>query len=253
VIDPATWRQRCTVAYLDEPPYFMPVDGADPTGCDAELAGMVLGALGVHRVDFVLTTFGELIDGVTSRRWHVNAPMFITAERARRVRFSVPVWAATDSFIVRSNDVRDFTSYEAIAGDDSIRVAAVAGQVQVETARRAGVPNDRIVEFADQDAAASAVLAGNADASVSTAPGNVAYIARLGDPRLVSVADSRAGERDGLPLGAFSFYWASRELAHAFDRELRHILGTAGHLEMMARYGFDEAALRPALLAATAR
>jgi polar amino acid transport system substrate-binding protein len=144
------------------------------------LAGLVLGALGVRRVDFVLTTFGELIDGVASRRWHINAPMFITAERARRVRFSVPVWAATDSFIIRSNDVRDFTSYEAIAGDDSIRVAAVAGQVQVETARRAGVPNDRIVEFADQDAAASAVLAGDADASVSTAPGNVAYIARLG-------------------------------------------------------------------------
>ena len=120
MIDPATWRQRCLVAYLDEPPYFMPVDGAGPTGCDIELTGMVLGALGVRRVDFVLTTFGELIDGVRSRRWHINAPMFITAERSQRVRFSVPVWAATDSFIVRLNDVRDFTSYEAIAADDSI-------------------------------------------------------------------------------------------------------------------------------------
>jgi len=253
VIDPATWRQRCTVAYLDEPPYFMPVDGADPIGCDIELTGMVLGALGVRHVDFMLTTFGELIDGVTARRWHINAPMFITAERARRVRFSVPVWAATDSFIVRLNDVRDFTSYEAIADDDSIRLAAVTGQIQVETALRAGVPNDRIVEFADQDAAASAVLAGDADASVSTAPGNVAYIARLGDPRLVSVADSRAGERSGLPLGAFSFSSRSRELADAFDGRLRRILGSAGHLEMMARYGFDEGALRPAIHSAADR
>jgi polar amino acid transport system substrate-binding protein len=253
VIDPATWRQRCTVAYLDEPPYFMPVDGADPTGCDIELAGLVLGALGVRRVEFVLTTFGELIDGVMSRRWHINAPMFITAERARRVRFSVPVWAATDGFIVRSNDVRDFTSYEAIAGDDSIRLAAVTGQVQVATALRAGVSADRIVQFADQSAAASAVLVGDADASVSTAPGNLAYMARLGDPRLVSVADSRTGERGGLPLGAFSFHTASRGLAHAFDGQLRRILGTGLHLEMMARYGFDEPALRPALLAAADR
>ena len=210
MIDPATWRQRCTVAYLDEPPYFMPVDGADPTGCDIELAGMVLGALGVHRVDFVLTTFGELIDGVTSRRWHVNAPMFITAERARRAIQRAGLGGDRQLHRPIETMSATSTSYEAIAGDDSIRVAAVAGQVQVETARRAGVPNDRIVEFADQDAAASAVLAGNADASVSTAPGNVAYIARLGDPRLVSVADSRAGERDGLPLGAFSFYRASR-------------------------------------------
>ena len=231
----------------------MPRDGAEPTGCDIELAEMVLGALGVRRVEFVLTTFGELIDGVMSRRWHINAPMFITAKRSRSVRFSLPVWAATDSFIVRSNDDRDFTSYEAIAGDGSIRLAAVAGQVQVETALRAGVPMDRIVEFADQGAAASAVLVGDADASVSTAPGTVAFITRLGDARLVSVADSRAGERGGLPLGAFSFHRASRELADAFDGQLRRILGTAPHLEMMARYGFDEAGLRPALHAATDR
>ena len=177
--------------------------------------------------------------------------MFITAERAR-VRFSVPVWAATDGFIVRSSDVRDFTSYEAIAGDDSIRVAAVAGQVQVETARRAGVPNDRIVEFADQDAAASAVLAGNADASVSTAP---ATSPTSGGWGIRGWYQWRTAARAGAMAcrSVRSRSTGRRELAHAFDRQLRHILGTAGHLEMMARYGFDEAALRPALLAATAR
>jgi len=253
VIDPVAWRERCTVAHLDEPPYFVPVEGADPTGCDIELTRMVLSELGVARVDFVLTTFGELIEGVRSRRWHINTPMFITAERSRLVRFSAPVWAATDSFLVRSDDVRDFTSYEAIADDDTIRLAAVTGQIQFATALRAGVPKERIVEFPDQDAAAIAVLVGHVDASVSTAPGNVAYLARLGTPRLEAVADSRAAERGGLPVGAFSFHRASHSLADAFDSQLRRILGTNRHLEMMARYGFDPAALRPVLDAAADR
>ena len=140
--DPESWRKRCVVAYLDEPPYFVPVPGSAPTGCDIELTEMVLGALGVDDIDYVLTSFGELIDGVRSRRWHLNAPMFITSERAQLVQYSRPVWAATDSFIVRTDDDRDFTSYEAIAEDDSIRLAAVTGQIQLATALEVGTPPD---------------------------------------------------------------------------------------------------------------
>lgn len=235
------------VAYLDEPPYFMPVPGSTPTGCDIELTTTVLGALGVSEIEYTLTTFGELIDGVRTRRWHLNTPMFITPERAKLVRYSRPVWAAIDSFIVRSDDDRGFASYEAIAADDSIRLAAVTGQIQLATALRVGTPTDRIVEFHDQDTAARAVLDGEVDASVSTAPGNAAYVARLGDPRLRSVPDERASERGGLALGAFSFSLDSHGLADAFDQQLGETLGTDEHLSMMRSYGFDETALRPVL------
>jgi polar amino acid transport system substrate-binding protein len=247
MVDPAEWRQHCVVAYLDEPPYFVPVSGSDPTGCDIELATMVLGALGVAEIEFVLTTFAELIDGLRSHRWHVNVPMFITEQRSHLVKFSRPVWAAIDSFIVRLGDDRDFSSYEVIALDDSVRIAAVTGQVQIDTAVGAGVPQHRLIRFADQLAAAEAVLRGEADAAVSTAPGNAALVARLGNPTLRCVVDSMSDQRDGAATGAFSFNHESHELADAFDAQLRLTLGTAGHLEMMARYGFHESALRPVI------
>ncbi len=246
MVDPQNWRDLCVVAYLDEPPYFMPVPGSTPTGCDIELTSMILSALGVARVDYELVTFGELIDGVRTRRWHLNTPMFITAERATQIRYSRPVWAAVDSFIVRAVDDRDFTSYEAIAADDTIRLAAVTGQIQLATAVAVGTRPERIIEFGDQDSAAQAVLDGSVDASVSTAPGNAAYLERLDDSRLRSVPDGRAEERGGLAFGAFSFSHESYGLADAFDEQLRVTLGTDEHLSMMRSYGFDEASLQSA-------
>ena len=127
----------------------------------------------------------------------------------------------------------------------------MTGQIQLDTALAVGVPRHRIVEFSDQAAAALAVLSGEVDASVSTAPGNPAYVARLHNAPLTSVVDSRANERGGLPLGAFSFDHESHELADAFDVQLRRTLGTTEHLAMMARYGFAEPSLRPVIDIAT--
>ncbi|MEM8906177.1 MAG: transporter substrate-binding domain-containing protein [Actinomycetota bacterium] len=253
MVDPASWRDLTVVAHLDEPPFFAPVAGSTPTGCDIELTEMVLGSLGVARIEFVLTSFGELIDGVRAHRWHLNTPMFVTAARAELIRFSRPVWAAVDGFIVRADDERDLASYEAIAADDSVRLAAVSGQVQLATALDIGTPSDRIVEFTDQDAAAQAVLDGVVDASVSTAPGNAAHVARLGDARLRAVPDDRAAERGGQAVGAFSFDHGSQELADAFDRHLGRVLGTDQHVAMMRSYGFDDAALATVLAGPAAR
>ena len=226
------------VAYLDEPPFFAPSVIGGPTGCDVELAEHVLAGLGVDDIEWVLVNFDELIPGVRAGRWHLNTPMFITDERAELVRFTVPVWAVTDGFIVRREDRRDLSSYEAIAADDSIVLGVVNGQVQRDTALSVGVPARRIVEYVDQDAAADAVRDGTVDASASTAPGSFAFVEHAADASLVAVADQRAAARGTVPLGAFSAHPDSTDLVSAIDRELRRHLGSDRHLAMMARYGF---------------
>jgi polar amino acid transport system substrate-binding protein len=214
-----------------------------PTGCDVELAEIVLAGLGVDDVEWVLVTFEELIPGVRSGRWHLNSPMFITEERAALVRFTVPVWAVTDGFIVRPEDRRDLSSYEAIAADASIILGVVNGQVQHDTALSIGIPEGRIVAFVDQDAAARAVRDGTVDASASTAPGSFAYVERAADASLVAVADRGAAARDPVPVGAFSTHPDSDDLGAAIDDQLRRYLGSDPHLAMMARYGFTAESL----------
>ena len=190
------------VVYLDEPPFFAPSATGRPTGCDVELAEHVLAGLGVDDVEWVLVTFDELIPGVRAGRWHLNSPMFITDERAALVRFSVPVWAVTDGFVVRREDRRDLSSYEAIAADASITLGVVNGQVQRDNALSIGVPASRIVGFVDQDAAARAVRDGMVDASASTAPGSFAFVDRAADASLIAVADrARRSARPGAGWG----------------------------------------------------
>jgi polar amino acid transport system substrate-binding protein len=241
------WRRRTVVAYLDEPPFFAPSLTGRPTGCDVELAEFVLAGLGVDDVEWVLVTFDELIPGVRTGRWHLNSPMFVTDDRAALVRFTVPVWAVIDGFIVRREDRRDLSSYEAIAADESIVLGVVTGQVQRDSALSIGVPAGRIVEFVDQDAAARAVRDGTIDASASTAPGSFAFVARAADASLVAVADQRAAARGTVPVGAFSAHPDSTDLVTAVDGQLRRHLGSAGHMAMMARYGFTAESLAPVI------
>jgi len=242
------WRERVLVAYLDEPPFGIPPGaGARPSGCDVEVAHRVLAEAGATEIEFELTTFPELIPGLVEGRWHVSTAMFITDERAPLVDFSRPVWAAADGFIVRRGEEGRFGSYEDIARADEATLAVVTGQVQRHTARDAGVPAERIIEFVDQEAAAEAVRQRRADASASTAVGNVAYVERAGDGGLVAIADRPIGAERPQPLGAFAFSKETPELTTAFDAVLARYLGTAEHLALMARHGFARDDLAPAL------
>ena len=173
--------------------------------------------------------------------------MFITDERAALVRFTVPVWAVTDGFIVRREDRRELSSYEAIAADASVVLGVVNGQVQRDTALSIGVPAGRIVAFVDQDAAAHAVRDGTVDASASTAPGSFAFVERAADASLVAVADQRGAVRGAVPCGAFSTHPDLAVLGTAMDGQLRRYLGSDRHLAMMARYGFTAESLAPVI------
>jgi polar amino acid transport system substrate-binding protein len=248
MIAPRDWHDRTILAYLDEPPFCAPRPDGDPVGCDIEVADHVLRDAGVRQVVFELAAFWELIPGLIGGRWHVATPMFVTPERAMQIRYSRPVWAAVDGFIVRAGDEQTYTSYEAIATHPGARLAVVAGQVQRQTALHAGVRAEQIVEFADQDAAAFAVKSGDADASAGTAPGNRAFIERAGDPTMAATPDRPDRPRgDDTPCGAYSFRRDAVDLATAFDRGLGRYLGTPEHLETMARYGFTRHELAPAL------
>jgi polar amino acid transport system substrate-binding protein len=233
------WRECVTVAYLDEPPFGIPArPPARPVGCDMELADHVLTAAGAARIRYALTTFPELIPGLLDGRWHMTTALFVTDDRAKVIDYTRPIWAAVDGFIVRRDDATRFTSYEAIADTAGAIIAVVSDQVQHHTARDAGVPPERIMEFSDQDAAAAAVRDGRVHASASTAIGNQAYVKRADDPVLTAVVDQRWSHRRP-PVGAFAVNKHTPDLTAAINRDLDRYLGSPDHLALMERYGFS--------------
>jgi len=243
------WRNCVVLAYIDEPPFAKPDTESGAAGCDVELAVTVLQAIGVKRVETCLTSFAELIPGVASRRWDINVPLFVTAERSKVVAFSRPVWALHDGFIVMAGNPKGFKSYRAIAQASGARLGVITGQVQHLAALDAGVLPDRIHQFETQHVAVDALRMGQIDAYASTALGNRTFVRELGDRRLQAVAlesDLTTIER-APPVGAFSFALGDTELRERFDTYLEQYLGSPIHRERMAVYGIAETEIDPVL------
>lgn len=223
------------LAVLDEPPFCW-VDGrGEHRGCDVVLARRALALTGVGDARFVQTSFGELLPGLGAGRWRVTTPIFVTPERARLVQFSRTVWRLGDGLVVRRGDAEAWSSYAALAADARATLAVVEGQVQRDAARAAGVPSERMLICATQVDTINAVLDGHADAAASTAIGNRALVARIGDERIIAVDLASSARAAG------AFAWRHDDpLVPRFDQALEGVLDDEDHRTMMGTLGFRE-------------
>ena len=240
---------KVTIAYIEEPPFGWTDADRTVAGADVDLAEVVLRAIGVTRIEHRLTTFGELLTGVESGRWDMNVPLFITSERARRVAFSVPVWAIGDGFLVRAGNPKALKSYASIVQRHDARLGVIAGQVQHESARASGISHDQIDIFEHQADAIEAVRSGAIDAYASTALGNRIVAERIGDSVLEAVEHKLQanGKSQELPIGAFSFNRGNSDLLKAVNAQLRLYLGSPDHRARMASFGFTHNEINPVL------
>jgi polar amino acid transport system substrate-binding protein len=225
---------RVSIAYLEEPPFYWTGEDHCATGADIELADVVLRAIGVSSIEHHLTSFEELLPGVQEGRWDMNVPIFVTAERAERVAFSVPVWSLGDGFLLRHGNPKALTSYRAVAARNDAWLGIVAGTIQYDAAMSAGVSDSRIVAFKDQPHAIDALLAGKIDAYASTAVGS--RVLAGANKELEGVAVETSNESVA-PVGAFSFSQSNHALLQAVNELLRTYLGSADHRARMAKYG----------------
>lgn len=225
---------KVRIAYVDEPPFYWTGDDQTVVGADVELAEVVLRAIGVTSIEYQLTTFAELLPGVSEGRWDMNVPIFVTEERAQQVAFSLPVWALGDGFVVQRGNPKALMSYEAVAARGDARLGLIPGQVQVDSAKSAGVSNGQIVLFKDQPEAIAALQAGKIDAFAATALGNRAIANAHAGLEAIAHAMDKGGKA---PIGAFSFSKTNQSLLQAVNEQLRGYLGSADHRARVAKYG----------------
>ena len=226
---------KVRIAYIEEPPFYWTAADHRVTGADIELADVVLRAIGVSSIEHHLTSFEELLPGVQQGRWDMNVPVFVTAERAQKVAFSVPVWTLGDGFLLRRGNPQALTSYGAVAARSDARLGVITAQVQLEAAKSAGVTDDQIVVFKDQPEAVTALLAGKVDAFAGTALGS--RVLANANQELEAVAHDM-GNAGSAPVGAFSLSKNNLGLLQAVNEQLRHYIGSADHRARMAKYGF---------------
>ena len=193
---------KISLAYIEEPPFYWTAPDGTVTGADIELADAVLRAIGVTAIERVPASFDEFLPGLQQGRWDMNVPIFITPERARHVALSLPVWALGDGFLVRPGNPKALHSYVALAAQGDARLGVIAGQVQIGSAKAAGMADHQLVVFKDQPEAIAALAAGRIDAFAATDIGSRA--AAEDNPAVQAVAHE-LGQGARPPVGGFSF------------------------------------------------
>jgi polar amino acid transport system substrate-binding protein len=230
-----------------EQPYsYADADGR-VTGAQPEVARAVLERIGVPGLDAVQVPFHDLIPRLRDGQFDlVAAGMAVTPDRCRDVAFTRPDFVAFPAFLVPEGNPKKIRSFRDIARS-RVRLAVLAGASEIDYARAAGVPDDRL-EIVDSQ---SALFRGVADervaAGVLTRISLVDVLRRNPGSGLI-VTDTVEPVVDGrrvVPGAAFAVRIGENDLLAAFDPALTELQASGEWLRITEPFGFTRDNLPP--------
>jgi polar amino acid transport system substrate-binding protein len=240
-LDRARKEGYIRVGFPNQVPYAYADEKGLLTGADAVIARMVVQKMGIKEMDGVLTEFASLIPGLKAGRFDIVLAMFVNPQRCAQVAFSEPIYRVGQGIVVRSGNPLKVRNYDDLIKRNDIRIAVMAGAVQMSNLKKLGVPESRISSFPDGPSAIAAVSSGRAD---------VFTISDLPARRLLAAAGPSAGLEmvpafappivDGRPAqghSAFAFRPEDGDLQREFDKTLAEVMATPAFLEAVAPFG----------------
>jgi len=228
------------VGFANEAPFGYATPDGKLTGEAPEVAKAVLANMGIPEVDGVLTEFGSLIPGLKAGRFDIIAAgMFITPKRCKQIRFSEPSYGIGQAFLVSEGNPKHLKTYADVAKQSEVKLAVMAGAVERDYAKKAGVSASQLVTLPDPPSMLAAVQAGRADAAALTAL-SIANLADKGDGVESTQPFATVADQSVMGHGGFGFRTEDRDLLAAFNEHLKAFLGTKEHLDLVTPLGFGK-------------
>jgi polar amino acid transport system substrate-binding protein len=227
------------IGYANESPFAYTETNGNVTGESPEIAKIIFAKMGINKIDGVLTEWGSLIPGLRAGRFDVIAAgMYITPARCKQVLFTDPQYQLPDALLVEKGNPKKLHSYEDVAKNPDVKLAIMAGTVNLQYARDSGVKDSQILQVPDTTAQLQAVRAGRADAAVGTQL-TMKGLASKGGEKVMAETDFK-DDPSHIGYGALAFRPEDKDLRDAVNAELKKWLGTEDHLKTVARFGFDK-------------
>ncbi|MFZ5443196.1 MAG: transporter substrate-binding domain-containing protein [Myxococcota bacterium] len=229
------------IGFAIEAPYAHLTADGRVTGAAPELAELVAPRVGISRVRWRLTHFGDLLDeldaGVLDA---VASGLFITPERQRRARFSQPTFEVRESLLVAEGNPLGLSGYPQLARHPTARVAVLRGSAEIPALLELGLPAARLVEVPDALAARAAVATGEADALALSEP-----TLRWGEPTPHTTRVEHVEQPPGGPAHCgVAFRTSDESLERAWSAALVELQRTPEYAALLARYGMASGAGR---------
>jgi ABC-type molybdate transport system substrate-binding protein len=87
----------------------------------------------------------------------------LPADWSSKLKYNSAPYTSTIVFLVRKGNPKKIRNYDDLVKQDDLKIAVMAGAVQMNNLKKLGVPDSRIVSFPDGPSAIAAVSAGRAD------------------------------------------------------------------------------------------
>ncbi|WP_407169181.1 ectoine/hydroxyectoine ABC transporter substrate-binding protein EhuB [Bradyrhizobium sp. ORS 111] len=218
----------------DPPNSYVGPDGK-PAGFSADLALAIFKRMGIADVRPVVTEWSSLIPGLKAGRFDVATAMFIIPSRCQEVAFAEPIVKTGDAMLVKRGNPKNIHSYEDVIRNQNVTLAIVAGAAEQGYARRAGVPDSRILVLQDPSALLSAVLSGRADAAAWNPAGVKSMLAQGSEG--VEQAEPFTTPPWAIAYSSFPFRKEDTSLREAFNKVLKDFVGSDEYMKILAKIG----------------
>ncbi|TCG04102.1 ectoine/hydroxyectoine ABC transporter substrate-binding protein EhuB [Paraburkholderia steynii] len=230
------------IGYANEAPFAYTQPDGKVTGESPEISRKIFEKLGVKKVDAVLTEWGSLIPGLRAGRFDVIAAgMYITPERCKQVAFADPQYQIQDTLLVMKGNPKNLHSYGDVAKQPDLKLAVMAGAVEVANSRDAGGQGRATAAGARHDGAAAGGAHARADAAAGTALTMKGLASK--DAGQVETVSFFKDDPNHTGYGALAFRPEDTDLRDAVNKQLHQWLGTPDHLATVGPFGFDKANL----------
>jgi polar amino acid transport system substrate-binding protein len=228
------------IGYANEAPYGYADMNGNITGEAPEVAKAVLAKMGIKNVVGVLTDFGSLIPGLQAGRFDIIAAgMAVTPARCQQILFSEPSYGMGEALLVKKGNPEGLKDFASLGTKPSLKLAVMAGTIEVGYAEQAGVKSDQLVQLSDQPSLLSAVQTGRADAAALTAL-SIDNMAKKADGVQATEPFGTVNGKSVTSHGAFGFRKSDADLRDAFNKVLVPFIGSPQHLALVTPLGFGK-------------
>ena len=157
------------LGFANAPPWAHPAEDGSPIGFVNVITVDVLERMGHTNVEPVVTDWSGLIPSLVAGRVDIiTGGMYILGARCENIDFSEPIGQFGNAFIVPAGNPKGLQTYEDIKNAGAV-MAGVSGYVNIEEARRVGIPDDMVIQVPGTTEVLAAVKSGRADAGAMTA------------------------------------------------------------------------------------
>lgn len=231
------------VAIADEEPYGYMDDEGRARGPGPDVARHVLGEIGIDDIEWVVTSFGDLIPGLQEGRFDMAAAeMAVLPERCEKIIYSEPNTTYGEGLLVKQGNPRGLRAYSDFNKPNTdLKVAVLEGANQLGFLRKLGVPDEQIVTIEENEDAVEVITSGEADAYAATSL-TVAGLAEDHDSvePAIDFIDPVIDGEEVRGWGAFAFNKDSEALRDAVNEVLVPYKFTDEWEDTLLSYGFSQ-------------